>query len=289
MDDAWVKDRGVYRRRERLLPPSTCSLLMVNHLIGFGAGGSTEFSPLGVKFTRATPDYYERGSDFAGNADSTLASGHFWMRADGNDGASMAIFDSPDSGGNQFHIDRDTGNKLRITAINTGASATFQMNGSTNLSNANFGSAWFCVMWALDWSSLPNAAKTLIYVQGAADTVTDSSNAASGTLDLTHPSWRVGNTSGLVPGGALDGCLAEFFVHFGVFIDWSNSANRDKVIAGGRPVDPGATGSLVTGSQPLVYLSVRPGEAVTAFPTNRGSGGSFGTTSGTPALSSTNP
>jgi len=247
------------------------------------------FRALGVDFTRATPDYYERATDFAGNADSALASGCFWARMDANDGVSMAIFDSSDSGGNQFNMFRTSANKFSVVCLNTGATVTFGMVSSTNMSNSNFGANWFHVMWAIDWSSLPNAAKTLIYFNGAADTVTDNSNAGSATLDLTNAGWRIGNTSGSVPGGAFDGCLAEFFFWPGVFIDWSNAANRAKVFLNNKPVDPGADGSLVTGTAPKVYLSVRAGEAVTAFPTNRGTGGNFGTTGGAPSLASSNP
>ena len=255
-------------------------------LMMFMGGGG--FNPLGVDFTRATPDFFSKTADLNDNVDSALASGCFWARMDANDSVSMAIFDPADSGGENFNLARTSGNKLGIRGVNTGGSATLILLGSTNMSNANFGSAWFHVMWSVNWASLPDTTKTLIYFNGVADTVTDSSNAASGTLDLTHTDWRVGNTSGSVPGGAFDGCLAEFMFWPGVFIDWSVAATRAKVYSNGKAVNPGSDGSLVTGTPPLVYLSVRSGGVVSDFGTNRGTGGSF-IKNGAPVLSSTNP
>lgn len=73
------------------------------------------------------------------------------------------------------------------------------------------------------------------------------------------------------------------------YIDFSVEANRRLFYsATGKPVDLGSDGSTPTGSQPIIYLSVRPGDVAADFATNRGSGGNF-TQNGTLAVASTSP
>jgi hypothetical protein len=87
----------------------------------------------------------------------------------------------------------------------------------------------------------------------------------------------------------LNGCLAEFWLAPGTYLDLTTAANIALFRgADGKPVDLGADGSLPTGSAPLIYLSCRPGDAASAFATNRGTGGDF-TITGSLDVASTNP
>jgi hypothetical protein len=56
--------------------------------------------------------------------------------------------------------------------------------------------------------------------------------------------------------------MAEFYFNPGVFIDFSNPANRSKFHdPHPRPTDLGTTGQLPTGTAPLVYLSLPIGDS----------------------------
>jgi hypothetical protein len=94
------------------------------------------------------------------------------------------------------------------------------------------------------------------------------------TLDYTGGDWSVGAR----PSGNLkfDGCLSEFYFAPGQYLDFSLVANRRKFISPtGKPVQLGLTGSLPTGTAPLMYHHLDDGEAVANFATNRGTGGNF--------------
>ena len=75
---------------------------------------------------------------------------------------------------------------------------------------------------------------------------------------------------------AYRGGLAEYYYAPGQYINFNIESNRRKFInADGTPVDLGADGSTPTGSRPMMYLSLRDGEAATEFATNRGYGSNF--------------
>tara|TARA_Y100000114_G_scaffold43743_1_gene39264 strand:+ start:377 stop:1261 length:885 start_codon:yes stop_codon:yes gene_type:complete len=75
---------------------------------------------------------------------------------------------------------------------------------------------------------------------------------------------------------AYRGGLAEYYYAPGQYINFNIESNRRKFInADGTPVDLGADGSTPTGSRPMMYLSLRDGEAATEFATNRGFGSDF--------------
>ena len=75
---------------------------------------------------------------------------------------------------------------------------------------------------------------------------------------------------------AYRGGLAEYYYAPGQYINFNIESNRRKFInADGTPVDLGADGSTPTGSRPMLYLSLRDGEAATEFATNRGFGSNF--------------
>lgn len=105
-------------------------------------------------------------------------------------------------------------------------------------------------------------------------------------IGYTQEPWFIGK--GFVPGQDYAGDLAEFWWD-DQYIDWSVEANRLKFVsAAGAPVDLGTDGSTPFSTAPNIYLSVRDGDAASAFCTNRGTGGDF-TQNGTLTLSTNNP
>lgn len=89
--------------------------------------------------------------------------------------------------------------------------------------------------------------------------------------------WGVGVDGGSVsPSNAV---IAEVFFAPGQRLDFTVDANRRKFnqfVAGQlKPVSLGTTGSLPTGTAPLVYTHLDNGEAAQNFKLNRGTGGNF--------------
>jgi hypothetical protein len=85
--------------------------------------------------------------------------------------------------------------------------------------------------------------------------------------------------------GKTNACLAEVYINLAEYVDLSVEANRRKFISSaGKPVNLGASGSVPTGTAPIMYFK---GPA-SAFPTNLGTGGNF-TVTGTLTDGSTNP
>jgi len=83
--------------------------------------------------------------------------------------------------------------------------------------------------------------------------------------------------------------IAEFYLHTSTSIDFSVQANRELFRdSDGKPVDLGDDGSTPTSSQPFNYLSVRDGEAASAFLVDRGTSGNW-TDQATLTLASDSP
>jgi hypothetical protein len=114
----------------------------------------------------------------------------------------------------------------------------------------------------------------------------DPSSFSNNNIDYTNPDWGVGN----IFSDSYQGDMAELYFAPGQFLDFSVVANRRKFISVyGKPVDLGATGSIPTGTAPIMYHHIADGgTANTEFPVNKGTGGNF-TVTGTLTNSSTSP
>ena len=65
-------------------------------------------------------------------------------------------------------------------------------------------------------------------------------------------------------------CVGDMYLALpGSFFDLTVSGNIEKFISGGQPVDLGLTATSVLGVEPLVYLTRRNGDPVSAFQVNR--------------------
>lgn len=245
---------------------------------------STVAFPVGGVDFDGTNDYLTRGAALTGQADSPDAWLSMWLRIDGSDGLLMNIWDYSDSGQNAM-IYRNSANKFLCYFLDsTAAIGTFgYTSGAARTSSAS----WLHLAMNWQWRS---TLVQQVYINGVSDFGTDDKNAGNLSCKFTYADSRIGALIGSSPGaGNFNGCMAEFIWAPGQTLDLSVAANMAKLRdASGRPVDPGATGNLPSGTAPLVYLSVRSGDAATAFATNRGTGGNF-TITGSLDLSSTSP
>lgn len=233
----------------------------------------------GVNFD-GTNDYLSRASDFTGNADSKKFTICGWFANLSN------------SGNNQIWIAGD------FTGGNAGFSVNTQFNGVVSISGSN--AAGSGIMSGLTSAVIPQSTtwkwlgisvdmsgtgKRHIYVNDT-DASPTWSTYTDDTFDLTKSIHYGGATnSGSGAFNLLNSDVAELWVGYGQYIDFSVEANRRKFItSSGKPTSLGADGSTPTGTAPTVYFR---GDSTT-FATNAGTGGAM-TLTGTLTDSATNP
>jgi hypothetical protein len=258
-------------------------MLQSNHLTGFsvGASGPGLLAVRGVDFNGST-QYASRGAGLTGAADGSQGTISFWFRMDGGDGANNHFFtDDFDA----LRVYRDSSNRVQIRTRNVGGASSFifATTGTTYTATG----AWrhFIASWDTNFSA-GNKLRQM-YVNDASDAAAPTDGDAAFNIDYTRSNHFIG-VDASASADYLNGCIAELWFA-PTRIDLSVTANRRKFIsATGKPMDLGATGANPTGSQPLVYQSIRSGGVVNDFLTNRGSGGNFSYT-GSPTVSSDNP
>ena len=197
-------------------------------------------------------------SDLSGNADSKLVSGSFWFKRATISTLQDVYHNSGERGliqfrgSNKLGIEFKTSDNTRI--LNIDASAT--MTDTTSSHNALFS------------ADMAVADENHLYIDDISDLV--SSDHIDDTIDFTRNNHAIG---AVVNGGAyFDGCLAEFWLAFGVFFDFSVESNRRKFISADlKAVDLGSDGSKPNGTAPIIYLA----NEFSTFQTNLGTGGGF--------------
>jgi hypothetical protein len=204
---------------------------------------------------------------------------YLWLNINGGDGGRQDVFgiSTLSTGLDRLAIFRFTDNKFYVQGFTSGG---VQILGLTSSNTFTSGGGWKCLM--ASW----NLATPEAYLY-----VGDANEEAGGATETDNSiGYNSSNVSfgGTVSGASANMDFAELFFHTG-FLDISQEANRRKIFsAAGKPVNPGSDGSAVLGAQPMVYLSVRPGDAASAFVTNRGTGGDF-TQNGTFTIAGTSP
>lgn len=201
------------------------------------------YTPNAVVFD-GTNDWLENES--LSESPPTLISGSFWIKRDSASiGTSDVILHNADSNG-YFRIRFNTSNLLVFDGRDESGGAFTTLMDTNNTLSAD---QWYHVLFSLDTT---NRSLDRLYVNGVDDTdSTSSTMTAFGGGDRIY----VG-AFGVTNLDKLDAELADFWIDFGNYIDFSLEANRRKFIDGaGNPVDLGSDGSLPTGSQPDIYLS----------------------------------
>lgn len=244
--------------------------------------------PVGVGFSVAaadfdgTNDYMRRVGGLTGAADSKSGIFSLWIRLDAANGVENDFFMGTTTlaGSDfKFFVIRTSAGSLLLRSFTSASAEVVQL-----VSNNFLGSAsWRHILGS--WDESVGASARHLYIDDVSDL--DFSNGSNANSDLTLGDWSVGAE----PTGSfkLDGALAELYFAPGQYLDFSVEANRRKFrTASGKPAQLGNDGSLPTSSSPLVYLSLRNGEAATSFASNRGTGGDF-TITGTLTVSSDSP
>ena len=234
------------------------------------AASNSKFEVQAADFD-GTNDYMLRGADHTGAVDSNSGVFSVFFRLDGGNGANRTFFTLIPS--SQTYI--ATNNKLNMYWV---GAVDGLWRSSTSLTS---GTAWRHLLSSWDRGS----ATPQLYIDDTSD-ISIAANG-SGAFDYTRGEFSTGSDNS--GGSPFNGAMAEFYFAPGQYLDFSVEANRRKFItASGKPVDLGTDGSTPTGTAPIVYHSLRPGDAATVFANNKGSGGNS-TITGTLDIASSSP
>lgn len=239
-------------------------MLMVNQLIGFGAGASLYF-PGAVNFDGSN-DYMLRGGGLTGASNGKAGLFSLWLKFTGGDGLLMRIFNES---GDYFLVQRNSsggGSTIQIVGKNAGSSNILILTSSSTYAVSS-GQLHILASWNLATPS------THLYINDV-DAEAGGTTETNDTIVYSDPTnFAVGAST--APDFLTNADLCDLYFST-EYLDISQEANRRKFISStGKAVDLGATGSLPTGNQPLVFLHHDTGAAVTDFATNRGTGGNF--------------
>jgi len=235
--------------------------------------GTGPYNPNAVTFEDTTPTYLTSGAGMTGAVDSKLWSGSLWFRYDNND---WEIFDT--AGGGDLSIDLFLDGKIQIGGRN-GAS-TIILDIVTPSATPDFDdNNWHHLLFSVDMS---DTAKRHLYVDDI-DRLDTVNTYTDDVIDFTQSDFSFGATTAGAEGG--NGDIADVWLDFGSYIDFSNTSNRRRFIsASGLPMYLGEDGSVPLGNPPDIFFS---GDTVT-FQSNRGSGGGF-TENGTLSTAAAQP
>lgn len=247
----------------------------INHPAGFGVKA--------VVFD-GTNDFTTRGADLTGAADGFEGILSCWVKFNGGDGALQYFSNPAATGGNSVEFTRTAGNKPQVRLFKPGTAQNLYFSGTGNIVVA---SGWTHILASWDTNGSGSAKISQMYVDDVDVVSEDATGGAASVTDYTLGDWAIGaETDG---GGKLNADMAEYYFNQATDLDLSVEANRRKFItAAGKPEDLGADGSLPTGSAPIIYHTVRAGDAASDFAANQGSGGNFSIT-GALTLAPTSP
>lgn len=223
------------------------------------------FTPVGVAFN-GVDTKLTRAAIAAG--DSPTATVSYWIRKDNTDYG--VVYSNPDSS-----VSADGQNNPSVFLFDTANANGVNWNNVVTIND----NVWHHVIASVDYS----AGRYGCYIDGQPET-SPTIVGTPGTVHLGAANWAVGEQ--LSSPAKWHGDIAELFISTG-YLDLSTPANLQKFYNAGA-IDLGDDGSIPFGSKPLVYLSVRAGDAASGFAVNRGTGGDF-TISGTLDLSGSGP
>lgn len=223
-----------------------------------------------------TNDWISRASDFSGNADGKTGIFSLWFNLQGGNGNLQNFYYC---GGGVSYIQRTADDAFTNNRFADGVTGNGYKTSTTNTYQS--GGGWVHALYSWD------VANNLGHMYFNDSDVETSNTNTNVTIDYTVATHLIGAAD--AGANKFNGYMAEVYMNFAEYLDITVEANRRKFIsAAGKPVELGDTGALPTGSQPICYQSVRPGDSASDFITNRGSGGNF-TENGALALSPSSP
>jgi len=252
-------------------------MLQKMHALAASGSDGASYVANAVDFD-GTNDYLTRGAGLTGASDSSTGIFSAWLRFDGSNGADQHILKESTSA--CVEVIRNSIDNLQFQLRNEAQTSRLLVR--TSLTYANSGT-WYHLLASWNTNFAAGAKLRHIYINDVSDVGTVVDSDAAFNVDYTQTNWSVGaSTAGA---SKFDGCMSEVFFAPGQYLNFSIQANRRLFIsATGKPVSLGATGSLPTGTAPLVYLK---GDS-TAFNVNSGTGGNF-TLTGSLTAASTSP
>lgn len=210
-----------------------------------------------------TNEYLTRGGNLTGNADGKKGIFSCWIKLNGGDGLNQIIFEgkSPDLKPGIFRSAADT---FKIIGANSAGSNRLIIE-TTNTYVAGSVHRHFLASW-----DMAVAGSGRIRINDVSDY--NESTFINDTLDydMASPDFSIG--ARLDASLKLDGCLADLYWNNAEYLDFDVEANVRKFIdAAGKPVDLGPTGSLPTGTDPIVFQT----GPTSTWHINAGPGGGF--------------
>jgi len=218
------------------------------------------------------------GGDFKNTNDSTyVGSMNFWIRLPNMTGpCANNEFDVFQVGGNQVHVKLcdGTGGDVGKIYVEIGVFGIDGSPGFVSRTSAHTqADGWLHVQ--ASWN-LKSPQTSCLYVNDVSDNhLQFPLGHQPCAYAATSPVQVSVGSSTSVPGPGNYGAafdLCEFWFSETQYVDYTISANRAKFEAsGGHPGNLGSSGSLPTGSAPMLYLR----SSYSSFGTNSGTGGSF--------------
>jgi len=236
------------------------------------AGGA--YTAQGVRFNGSTGLTV---SALTGMADGQKGILSFWFKFVGGDGQFQLVMETRDQ--NSIVLYRDNAGHWSFTLANTVASNALSYTGTSTWTTAMTGWAHMVTSWDLGGAGAAN-----LYVNDAAMTAPTFSGGVTINYLPTDTNFDFGARTGSVIPLQCD--IADFYFNTAEFVDLTVTANRRKFITAGlAPVDLGATGSIPTGTAPIIFFH----GPVASWHTNDGTGGGFSIATGSLSASATNP
>jgi len=236
---------------------------------------SAAYTAQGVRFNGST---ILNASALSGIVDGQKGILSFWFKFTGGDGSYQLLIETRDQQSVELYRD-NTGHwtfKLATPALGNALDWVSTATFTSSMTN------WAHVLVAWD---LSGSGSTSAYFT---DTAAASSPTFTGGSTVNYltadTNWDLGARTGLVIPLTCD--IADFYLNTAEFLDFTVTANRRKFISASlAPVDLGATGSIPTGTAPILFLH----GPLASWHTNDGTGGGFSVVSGGLTAAATNP
>jgi hypothetical protein len=202
-----------------------------------------------------TNDYLSQGGLTFPTGQKT-ASGSMWVRKNVTGDMFLVFNDSY-----RFGVWLPGDGRFQLTASNSNPTGILDCSSNDVALNDT---DWHHVLWSFD---LANSSNIHMYVDDVdIGTVgcfvyTDDTYTMPGNVDINRDAG----------GGHYDGDIADLWIDFGTYIDFSIASNRELFYNNGSPVDLGSDGSTPTGSAPEIFFS----GATDSWHTNKGTVGGF--------------
>jgi len=243
-----------------------------NSSTGMTIAVATYIPPVSVVIEGDSPviNYILGPTSLTGVTNSSKGSVSFWMQPLYDNTVDNVILRPA---GDKIRIQTGVDKRLVVEVVSSGGTLKFW----TSPILPATAESHYAISWDVNYAA--GLKQCQIYRNGVVDKGVVYDGDAAGVVTLSgRPSIGATDTGNFI--GIQT--IREVLYWPGVQIDWA--ANISKVYNAGAAVDVGANGSLVTGSVPAVYLSVRATDTASAFLVNRGTGGDFTTRVGQPTV-----